>query len=240
MPDSHLYLTLRLGGLPHYVASPTMRLCTTDGSAFAWLSSHSLVEYLGRQLTVEDSAGKQAIGYIKEADAGEAFGAELYIAVLDNHVTLGFETWTVNVLDITQAENTSTYGICHKNITHTTGKLYKATFDYTLNGGINPSIRLGANTASLGDAVTALIDVLSGTDSYIYYWNQQEANMYCGFRNESGDVSDFAIANLSIKEVTHIGTDGVHIVSASGGATRNWTSIDTGFDPNDPAHVTVY
>jgi hypothetical protein len=38
---------------------------------------------------------------------------------------------------------------------------------------------------------------------------------------------------VSIKEVTHVGATGVHIVSAAGGSTRDWADIEAGFDYND-------
>ncbi len=227
-----------------------MRLCTTDGSAFAWLSSHSLVEYLGRQLTVEDSAGKQAIGYIKEADAGEALGADLFDAGA-GIFTDGTYSWTAygtntiandaNTLKITYADSQFGAKLNFNNAADfttdlTVGKLYKFNFAAKRNTGI-----LNVIIDSLGGTVEFIIPITGTTfDTYTQYFTSRHATSGRMFANLMTAGEILWLDNLSIEEVTHVGEDGVHIVSASGGATRNWTSIDTGFNPNDPAHVTVY
>ncbi|MBU0569892.1 hypothetical protein KKB40_03865, partial [Patescibacteria group bacterium] len=43
--------------------------------------------------------------------------------------------------------------------------------------------------------------------------------------------------DVSVKEVTHIGTDGVHIMSTKGGSTQNWAGISADFDYNDSAYT---
>jgi len=223
-----------------YIGSPTARLSTVDGSAFAWISEKNLAPYLGHKVVFTDSAGKKATGYIKEADAGEGLGAELYTVVFDD-VAHPFETFTLNVLDISQAINSVAYGICYTAVINgTVGKLYKTAFDYTLNSGFDPTYRLaGDGTLSIGglDRNTAL----SGTDSYTFYTTRTTgADFRTGFRVETGVITDFAISNFSLKEVTHVGADGVHIVSAKDGTVHNWASIDSGFDPNNIDFANVY
>ncbi len=249
MPDSHLYLTLRLGGLPHYAASPTMRLSTTDGSAFAWLSSHSLVEYLGRRLTVEDSAGKQAIGYIKEADAAEALGANLYDAAA-SVFTAGTYAWTAygtntiandtNSLRTTYVDNVNGAFEYLKDADDlsadlTVGKLYKFVLDAKVGAGDDVNIQIVSSVEILTSNVTET----AFTSKVMYFTADATTTMYIKSTGlGAGEIIWFD--NLVLKEVTDVGTDGVHIVSALGGATRNWTSIDSGFDPNDVASVTVH
>uniref|UniRef100_A0A6M3KE19 Putative tail protein n=2 Tax=viral metagenome TaxID=1070528 RepID=A0A6M3KE19_9ZZZZ len=71
---------------------------------------------------------------------------------------------------------------------------------------------------------------------------------YCTLAGNVGDT--FTIVNTSAygaaettggncaQQVTHVGTDGIHIVSARNGATRNWAGIEASFNYNDAAGYT--
>lgn len=253
-------MIMRKRGLTYLLQSPTTRLCTLDGSAFARVSEEDLTNYIGSYVEFVDNAGKIAAGYIKEADAGEALGAEL---VTNGDMELdanwnNYGTPTTNERSLEQANN-GTYsrkfttdaiyeGIqCNSNRwSVTSGKLYKADFYiYPVNKTL---IRAGIYRGDGGGWVTSVGGDFTGLMANawnlvnIYYitistGSQTHILILSG---PAEPIGTWYIDNVSVKEVTHIGADGVHIVSASGGATRNWTSIDTGFDPNAIASVYVY
>ena len=226
---------------PLYVPSPTSKLSMVDGNAFALVENLNLSRYLGGRVIFEDSSGKQATGYIKEADAAEALGSELVTGWI-NHTTSPFETFIITGSTITQAANTVAHGICYSSEpTINQGELLKINFDYTLNDGPNVAFRVAGSNDLSQDI--SLSSNLTGTGTYIFYVFVITASgaVRIGFRTRNnGDLADFAVANFTAKKVTDVGTDGVHIVSAQGGSTHNWTLIDSGFDPNDIASVTVF
>lgn len=256
---------MRKMGLSYSLQSPTSRLCTLDGSAFARVSEEDLTNYIGSYAEFVDSVGKVIGGYIKEADAAEALGSEL----LEN---TGFETaggggadvfanWSetagsgtvvdegVIVKSGSHAAKLTSGGVDNtlvsqgENIAAAVGKLFKISFyargdgtnagRYKVYDGMNAIWVIPATSTGVGGTSYILVEdyftILSGGSTHYLYLLPLNSN---------GAIAYFD--DISLKEVTHVGADGVHIVSASSGATRNWTSIDTGFDPNAIASVYVY
>ena len=69
------------------VTRANSRLSLVDGTAFVDFSAAgTLTAYLGQKLTITDSAGKKATGYIKAAGTGETLGDEL---VVNGHMETG-------------------------------------------------------------------------------------------------------------------------------------------------------
>lgn len=233
------------------------RININNGTAFVYDSIQDLSLFLNFKLVVADSAGKKAIGYIKEADAGEALGAEL---VTNGDMELdanwnNYGTPTTNERSLEQANNGTysrkfTTDAIYEGIqcsgdrwSVTSGKLYKADFYiYPVNKTL---IRAGIYRGDGGGWVTSVGGDFTGLMANawnlvnIYYitistGSQTHILILSG---PAEPIGTWYIDNVSVKEVTHIGADGVHIVSTMGGTTRNWEDIESGFDPNDISSI---
>jgi hypothetical protein len=125
--------------------------------------------------------------------------------------------------------------------TVTPGKLYKITF-WTMGDGTR------AGQYSVYDVTnTAYIVSLRTTGvTRNDLWTQVEiyftaptgcvnARLYLYGPNSAGYAH---FDEVSFQEVTHVGADGVHIVSNAAGAVRNWASIESGFNYNDSSGYT--
>ena len=210
-----------------------MRLSLVSGTTFVDFSaSDTLTPYINGKLTLTDSAGKKATGYIKAAGSSETLSDELLDA-WTNSATAPFETWTVSGTDITQAINTDdTYGVGYKDITALTpaGKLYKVVnSSYTLNSGGAPVLSLSAT------GYNAIITLTKGGTTY---GCATSAVKYLSIDGRYNPASNFALTGTSLKQVTAPSATGVTITSTPGGTTYNWASIESGFNYNDSAGYT--
>lgn len=240
-------------------------LSLADGQAFFRCQGVDLSPFAGVEgtstpykLELTDTAGKVASGYIGAADAVEALGGEL----LSN---VGFETaggggadiwgtWNEGAGDGALADETvlvhggshaakitagaSANTFVRQQITVTPGKLYKLTF-WTRGDGTNAG-RYGVRDSSTsiwlisvrstnvsGAVYTQAIAYFVPIDISVWIWG------YCPSAN--GGIAYFD--DYSLKEATHVGVDGVHIVSAKDGSTRNWKSVASGFLYNDTVYT---
>ena len=211
-------------------------------------------------LRLHDSAGKIAYGFIGAADAAEALGGEL----LSN---IGFETagggdgdiwanWVESTLSGTLAdEGALVHGGSHamkatagalalayvsQNIVTVAGKLYKLTF-WTRGDGTYDGqywIYDGSNSADIIAKTATGVPGTAYTEKVVYFTAPAGCTavaiiLLCP--STTGGVAYFD--DVSAKEVTDVGADGIHIVSAKDGSTRNWTDIEAGFDYNDSAYT---
>ncbi len=224
-PLDFLGIESRQKGINYYVQSPTSRLCMLNGSAFVRVSEKDLTAYLASKIVFVDTSAREAIGYIKEADAAEALVESIVNGDCSADSFTKGAGWTYDAGD---DEYDGAPGA--SNLTQAVGavgKLYK--FTETTKNYVAGYVQLAAGT-SYGAAWTG-----NGTNSA---YRTCIANTSLGVRKNT--AANLSVDDIKAEEVTHVGADGVHIVSASGGVTRNWTSIDTGFDPNNIASVYVY
>jgi len=131
------------------------------------------------------------IKLLMAAKSEEVLGSEEYDSVFINN---GFETYTIDGLDITSAIDSFLGGKCYDNIALDVGKTYKITFDYVYNSGTNPTYRVASNADLNINAV--LNEQLVGTGTYTFYSLGQA---YHGF--DSAFSTSFEVYNLSVKEV---------------------------------------
>lgn len=250
---------------------PTVHgLSLADGQAFIAASGVDLSPYAGVEgtstpymITVHDSAGKTARGYIGAADAGETLGSNIITTNpgFESALTSGtdddansdnFPNWTETNDDANGAKTLAMTDSVHGGTRAakiirgtvlatmaraiqaltTDGKLYKLSVwnhgDGTYSGRI-----------TLSNAWSTTYTGITGT-SYaetVWYFTDPAANVSLtlyppGFVNAYAYFDD-----ISIQEVTNGPATGVHIVSEKDGSTRNWTSIDSGFDYNDSAYT---
>jgi phage gp37-like protein len=185
-----------------------------------------------------DATGKKATGYIGAVGAGETLGSELITGWTNG----GYDTWASAGVDIT-----STIGLTDalragwQQYTSSSGWLVKliTTLAYTGNQPFfwilnHPEY---TNRTEINDLVvganTKYRTLLSAADDIAFI---------------TGAITNYSVISNSFKRVTDPPSTAVHIVSSLNGTTRNWASIESGFDPNtiatwkiyDPAHPGMY
>jgi len=240
-------------------------LSLADGQAFLRVEGLDLAEYAGQdrfKLILHDSADKTVVGYISEPGAGETLGSEL-ITNSDNEA--GIATWVQSnssqKMTVSQSDEQAhggTYSakcVCTESgefytglrddarSSVTVGKLYKASmWTYLPTGAGTNGVRIFANIGNGSSGYIALIGETKTTrDSWVYHEMYFTINVGSRTRfyvsGVNGTVDDyFYVDDISIKEVTAPAADGALIVSAQGGATRNWTSIESGFNYNGSSY----
>lgn len=253
--SGHFYTIAYLadGGTMAEVASgevdrSDMRLCLADGVAFVGFDGVDLSDYggvrTGYRITITDSADKESVGYFTTADAAEALGAELVtngtfdadIVGWVGHAGYDYETAEWDGVGAMHLVNTAGNGYrSGATFAVTSGKLYKVTFDIALSSGALPKWALASSTSG-ALLIGGYIQGLNGSNTF--YVIAESTSAIARFFIYNIAATDFTIDNISVKEVTDVGIDGVHIVSASSGITRNWASIEAGFDYNDTGGYT--
>lgn len=233
-------------------SDPLPRKSLADGQAFFYTSDADLSSYAGTegsdtpyQVVLHDSAGKIAWGYIGAADAAEALGSELITnGALTAWTGDNPDSWLIHITEdgddyVTEsagkarivASASSTQGI-YQVINVTAGKLYKFTFDIvTASSGTLTAIARG--NAGWGDYAYYGDHTTTGTKTVYFTAAATHTAETIMFINMTASALDMVIDNVSITEVTHVDTTGVHIVSGLNGSTRNWAEIESGFNYND-------
>lgn len=220
------------------ISGMTCGLSLVDGKAFITNPSVDLTKYIGRKITITDSAGKKIIGYIKAAGTGETYGSEL-ITGWENDSTNIYETLTINENghDITVA-NTTAYG---KAITNGVAGLSVA------DGGLYKSAQIISDLIGQGPRLIFTSEYAAGTvyKDYVYdssipasvYLTSQAVNLFAAYVNI--EASSFSATN-SVKQVLTPSATGVTIVSTPGGNIFDWASEESGFERNDASYnVTI-
>ena len=228
------------------VSLANSRLSLVNGTAFVDFSAAgTLTPYLGGKLTLTDSAGKKAIGYIKSAGTGETLGEEL--------ITNGsFTAWTgdtpdgwtyFNHLDGTRYVEESPAGQCHfvdtdkanfsiQTGTNVQGALYKGSID--VKAVVSDGIYFGPVPAN-----SAEVPMITTTGVKTYYGAASSAVNRAFYVSRYGVAAgDVTFDDISFKQVLTPSATGVTITSTPGGTTYNWASVESGFSYNDPSGYT--
>lgn len=208
----------------------------TATGAFFW-SSLNLSTYHGTDtgytpfyIEVLDGVGKKATGYIGAVGAGEILGNELVTDPtfdVDGDWTKG-TGWTV--VGGKAVALTSPYlERIYETLAFTVGQLLKGVIicDSFTTGQYRP--QLGGNI--LGTYTNSGTKIDYTNILYTGSWGN-------GIRAE--DTLSATFTDISTKRVTSPPSTAVHIVSSLNGITRNWASIESGFDPNAIASWNIY
>jgi hypothetical protein len=136
--------------------------------------------------------------------------------------------------------DSSTNAQSYQNFAVTAGKLYKVTF-WTQGDGTNAG-RYALYDVTAGATITGNLTtgVTAATWTQVTHYITAPAgcaSMRLYFLTSTTAGSFFVVDDASVQEVTHVGATGVHIVSAINGSTRDWTSIESGFNYNDSAYT---
>jgi len=208
----------------------------TATNAFFW-SSLNLSAYAGTDagytshyIEALDSAGKKATGYIGAVGAGETLGNEIVVnGGFDSDTIWTKEAgWTI-AGGVGVATNVTSAIFQNQLGSFIVGGLYKGVSDWTRTGG-ESAFGLGL-IGWFNQGITV-------NGNYIGYLAFKSVG--------DGDISGYGwgftgtIDNYFVKRVTDSPSTAVHIVSSLNGTTRDWASIESGFDPNNIASWKIY
>ena len=168
----------------------------------------------------------------------EALGAELITGWTNMPTTSAYETLTVNANghDIDSAINSAANGYAKTNPLSTpVGYLIKIVTEVTINSGTAPKLRVMTSGDGFGDT---LIGALSGNETTIRTFISGETGLWLYNYTNVGDWSCL----ISTKKYTALGTDALQLrdQAAESGSSRNWTSIESGFNPNAISKIEVF
>lgn len=201
----------------YVVDSGTAHIATADGETMCFHDTIDLSDLAGTDclLRATDAAGKIFEAYVDTVGGGEALGSDL-LSGWD--FTSGWTATNASIDSANSFTTTSDYGYIKKNvdINYQLGSLYKRSFDASETGG-RTWLRVFDSLYMISD--TYKTKPLSGTNNYTRIYNI-----------DSGETS--TINSMNIKKVTDVPATGLLLVSESGGATRNASYIETGFNPN--------
>jgi len=220
-------------GVTGAVSLANIRLSLDNGTAFVDFSAAGTLNYLNGKLTLTDSAGKKAIGYIKSAGTGETFGDEL---VTNGTFTSDVANWTVTA-PTTIAWNASGYA----DIARATGSgLASQTLVNSLGMALKGSINVIAlsNKVGLRIASISFFADTSSTGVVSGYMCAPVSNGGLGIAASNSTTATCTVDDVSVKQVLTPSATGATITSTRGGTTYNWASIESGFDYNDSSGYT--
>jgi len=203
----------------------------TATNAFLW-SSIDVSAYAGTDtgytpfyVEALDGASKKATGYIGAVGAGETLGNEL----------IGNTTFDDNSWWEWQASWSVVGGVA---VSNGTGWIKRVDF-FNVNFLYKREVTVTEYTSGDGyglyNGASYSLDISSAglKSSYINYNVVGPVYIY-------GSLYVAKIDNPTIKRVTDPPSTAVHIVSSFNGTTRNWASIESGFDPNNIASWGIY
>jgi hypothetical protein len=234
------------------VTQANMKISAVDGTAFVDFSSAgALTSYLGAELHIRDSAGKEIVGVVKAAGSGETLGAEI--------LTDGGMTDTANWPNFTNGTIASVAGGDVGNCMELTRTGGVTQFFWQEKAGGVTALALykfsGAAKSGTSGNETYYIDFvkqdpqvswgprITGTSSGSWvsgtsYATAETANF--GFRGlkSSSTAGTMLFDTFTLKQVTTPSATGVTITTTKGGTTYNWFFKDSSFNYNDSSGYT--
>lgn len=215
------------GGINPVLINPTnVYASMINGTAFLY-SDVDLSTYInGKYIILTDSAGKQAIGYSDVVGSGLTYGSELVANQTfdDDSWWTHDANWVVGSGVITHSSGSS--GSVYKTNAGALGALYLYTMDITVSA---QSVRIGIGVGGYSSFYTT-----SGSKTAV-----KTCLTDTTIRVNPNAAFVGTVDNVSAKQVTEPPATGLHIVSTKGGSTQNWTSVESGFDPNNITSITI-
>ncbi len=219
-----------------------LRVQGVDLSPFAGVEGSS-TPYV---IDLKDANGKEATGFIGAADAAETLGDE---EVTNGEFSSDTSAWSGtnctlasvgggqagNCLEITRTGGS--YQQARQTCSLTVGKLYEISA-YVKSGTSGNETYVVGVWGSATDFNVYLTGTSSGTWAQrTGYFVAEETSLMVCLRKTTTTEGTMLFDTVTLKEVAHVGTDGVHIVSAENGATRNWQSVESGFEYNGSSYT---
>ena len=251
----------------HTVTSGTLHIATKDGEAMFFHDSTDFSAYAGGNYLFRlTSAGKTAQAYVGTVGGGEALGDEL---ITNPELAVDTTDWANSTGDsISRVDSSSDPGTdsvtagandkwCVKLVNgggvecqayydksiYEIGRLYRASM---LSYSPSSNLRVGYDRMRIDYVAGSCYSAKSGIDDT---WNTHSLNvtatsarLIMSLRGESNlQVGDtFYGDKFSLRSLTDVPATGLHLVSALGGATRNMTSVESGFNVNTITTVQIY
>ncbi len=232
------------------ISAVNMRLSAVDGRAFVEDGSNAswLSQYAGYRITITDSAGRNLVGYIKEAGDGDSPGVSDTEIVTNNSFT---GTWSDNVPQdwtCSGTQNTVNYlagddandririvsgdgsGMGIYQTPCNRGVLYRmTTVTDAITGEINFGFGYGVKDAvhNVSAAGTKVSYQVAGAAFPVGQLQTVYLVRHFGYN------CDAIVSDVSVREVLAPSRYGVWIVSAPGGSTKDWENEEDGFDRGD-------
>jgi len=222
------------------LTSQTMNLSTVNGTAFISNPLTDLRPYVGFKLTIT-AGGKTLVGWGKAAGTGETYDANKYTNPDFGSSTVGWNPVRGTIASVAGGESgnccqltyvSGTSQVFEQSVAKTAGALY--IFGGSVKSGTSGDeavlIIYYDNTYNNERRITK---TSSGTwVAYTDYNTCASAVAgQMGFYKNTATAGTMLFDSAILKQVLTPSSTGVTIVSASGGATYNWTSND-GIDPN--------
>lgn len=249
------YITVD-AGLTDTVSLANTRLSLMSGVAFVDLIGVDLGAHVGKRLTLTDSGGKTATGWLKAAGSGVTYGSNL-LSGGDMPADIGTYWDTVDATIASVAGGHA--GNCME-LTRTGG-----TFQQALQGIANQAAGacyeltayLKSGTAGDEDAYLGFYDngadhlingyvlrsfTSSGTWAGCSLTGTPRSGQVLGevfLHKNSSTAGTMLFDTVSLRQILTPSHTGATIVSTRGGATRAWESEETGFNRNDAAGYTL-
>ena len=237
------------------VSLANTKISSVDGTAFLDLGATvNVAQYVGRKITVtmHSDAAKSIVGYILAAGTAETYGSELHTTAgatsdpngneadtTDGWANAGYETFESSGAD----KSVGSYSLhlvrtagtdeASAKATATTNWLLRKMFAIKAiaAGSARVNHQYGGGTQG---AVIVSAPIPNAWTSYTAYATVVTGGAYCGIDVISPtNNSELYIDNLSVRKTLTPSATGVLIVSAAGGAIRNFTSITAGFSYAD-------
>jgi len=202
----------------------------TSGNAFFWSSldlsalAGTDLGYTPHYIEVLDAAGKKATGYLAGVGAGETLGSEIITNAADREFSSDTGFW------VKDAGCTIAVGVAH---------FVAVAVNYGLNqnAALLTYLALYKGILTVSNHVAGNLDISSLTRVSLSTGNGLKTGYIIGSSNGrfyiiAGTIASLDADDVSFKRVTDPPATAVHIVSALNGTTRNWASVESGFNPN--------
>ena len=222
------------------VTAVDFRIAIRDGEAMFFEDGRDYSAYDGAFFLLEDSAGVRARAWANGVGGGESLGSELvtngdFSAWTDDDP----DGWSINSQDTNNYITEDPAGECRLVSDGTylkmwqadcffTGSLYKTAIEITnvVSGALRfPRVDNYDSYETIG--------------SYVYYYGAIDVDLEIS-RHSSSATNDVTFDNTSAKKCLDVPSTGLHLVSESGGTTRNMIEVETGFNPNDVTKVRIF
>lgn len=232
------------------VSLANTRLGLVNGTAFVDFSAAgTLTPYLNWKLTLTDSAGKKAAGYIKAAGTSEGLGDELLANTsFDANVTGWSGTnaslasvaggQSNNCLEVTRTDGTS-QDAYPATLTTSVGGLYKMSAYVKSGTSGNEAYSMALYGGGWTPSHGSIAGTSSGTWTQVtFYRVMTKTTAIPLLKKNTATAGTMLFDETSVKAVTAPSATGVTITSTPGGTTYNWASVESGFNYNDASGYT--
>lgn len=250
-PSGYTYQVYDAAPTTGTVTQANMKISAVDSTAFIDFSAADiLTDNVGKYLVIKDSAGKRLEGYIKAAGTGETLGSEL---ITNGDMETGDPPtgWGAVYNQIQTRESDPHSG------SYALGNLCTGSTGYYISGRDATTPILGllqySGWAKKGTGSGTSFYLRSSTPTTLYTSVSNDSDTYynnIGYATAitststiwlyslGADGSKTIFDDISLKQVLTPSATGATIVLTASGSTYNWTTEESGFNPNDASGYT--